>query len=1259
MVCSDKLEAGEGRQKSGFRIQKEPAGSLSDLVGFFENGATYSAMREIPFGKLRAGSRFARNDTSPIVILSEAKDLYAHPNFSRKIHNPMNTFRWLIRSLRFHRRLHLALAGGAALATAVLATALLTGDALNRNLLRIAQERTGQVRAAVELRGRFVNAALADRLEKEVGVPVAPVLRLSAAVLSIAEDGTEAQLDRVNAYGVDARFFALGLPVETASGRLDGRHQAVPTGGRIAQGVNPDDKPGRAGPPDPPRQRTVQELLVGTQGAPADVAANRMLLSRSVQEALGTTGTQAVLSLRFEQPSAFPSDMPLGDWRGERVVRRPVQVRGVLADAELGRLSLVANQLPPRNVFAGRAWLGGEAGVGNGANLLLTVASPAKLEAALRTALLPSDAGVTVAAGTGGVWLVQSERVYLDEAYARALDESKLAPVLALHHLADAFVAGGLRGRSPSRAGTNGLEEAVLALETPYGFITALSPTDDPRLGVVPAGMRDDEIVLNAWMAEKLGLGVGDWMTLRWRRFEAGGKLVSDTAEFRVARVLDMAACVSERERLPRFPGLSDVNRCADWSVGMALDPAQLNDPDNEAYWKAYGPTPKAFITLTAGRQMLGTHFGSAMTARISPEYGREDIVAALRRAEPRELGFAVRPVQQEALQAAGQAMDFRQLFTGMSFVLMVSALILTGLLASLSVAHRREEVGVLRAAGFTPQHVMGLWLTESSIPLVAGVAAGVVAGLGGARLLVWGLNRFWSRAVASAQIPFAMELESCVVAGVVALILSLLAVWWGVRRAMRVQVRELLGDQTGEEEDPAGSPWIVGNFSAGMGAALLALVLLGTAEYAAGASAAVVFFGAGLLLVISLLCLARLLVQFLGSAAGQPATGPVRAGVLNVARHRGRSLLVMALLATGSFLTFGTLSMKQDPAANLTQPGSGSGGFDVMVERSIPLPGNKADEALRQALNPRAVVLPFRVHEGDEAGCLNLNRAQQPQLLGVSPEAAIASRAFEWPGPGEPFWPLLRLPLPDGSIPVLAGDRTTLEYGLQAKAGVFEGSVYEYAGEDGRVWRLRIVGTLPVRTGVLQGSLLVDEAVFTRMYPSAPGHSLWLVRSAQPEATMAAGLRQALGRNGGRVTPTRVRLRMLGAVESTYLDMFLVLGGLGVVLGAAGVGLVVLRSTAARRRELAVLRAVGVPARQVLVYLLAEHVYVLLAGLVAGVLPALVAVQPAMRNLGQEMPMGAMATMIAAMVLVGFLCIAAAVRSAARQPLREALRGE
>ena len=1131
----------------------------------------------------------------------------------------MNIYTWLFRSLRFHRRMHLAMAGGAALATAVLAAALITGEALNRDLRRIALERIGNIRSAVELRGRTVDASLADRLAKFSGAHVAPVLRLPATVLAVDGKGAETRIDRVNAYGVDARFLAMGgaIPVETALRRLDGRHKAVPTS------TSPVSK--------------------------------ELLLSRRVMDALGPAGKNSALALRFEQPSVFPGEMPLGDRRGDRVLRRPVQLRGVLPDAALGRFSLVASQIPPLNVFVGRTWLANEAGVDNRCNLLLSDATPEMLAAALRVALLPSDVGVGVTAATNGVWLVQSERIYLDEAYTRALSTGTHAPVLALHHLVDAFVAD------------------AAALETPYGFMTAETPTDDPRLGVVPADMRNDEIVINAWLAETLRLAVGDSLTLRWRRFESGGRLVPDTATFRVARVLDMSACGPERAMLPHFPGLSDVDRCTDWDVGMDLDRTKLNDPDNEAYWKVYGPTPKAVVTLAAGRLMLGTHFGSAMTARFPPETSKEAIMAALHKVDPRDVGLFARSLRQEALQAAGQAMDFRQLFAGMACVLMIAALILTGLLASLGMAQRREEVGVLRASGFKPRQVMYLWLAESMLPLVAGVLAGVVAGMGGARLLVWVLNRFWSGAVASAQVSFTVGSEACVVAGVAALAMSLLAIGWGVRRALRAQVRDLLGDSPEAENCEVSGRWTITNFVVGMGAAAAAIVLLVMAGRASGEAASGIFFGAGLLLMVSLLCFARLLVNYLNMAlgpgrAGAPgargtheaiATGPIRAGVLNVARHRGRSLLVMVLLATGSFLTIGTLSMKQDPAANLTRVGSGSGGFGAMVELSIPMPGDKGNGAVYAALDAGAVVLPFRVREGDEAGCLNLNHAVQPRLLGVSPDAAAAMRAFDLPGKGASAWSLLQHPMPDNTIPVLAGDLTTVEYGLQAKVGMRDGSVYEYAGEDGTVWRLRVVGALPVRTGVLQGSLLIDEAMFTRMYPSVPGHGLWLVRSKLPEAGVSARLQRALGRNGGMVTPTRERLRLLGAVESTYLDMFLVLGGLGVVLGAAGVGLVVLRNAAARRGELALLRAVGVPPRKVLLYLMVEYVYVLLAGLTAGVVPALVAVQPAMRSLGQGMPIGAMAAMIAAMVLAGLLGTCAAVWAAARTPLIEALRGE
>ena len=1133
----------------------------------------------------------------------------------------MNTTTWLFRSLRFHRRMHLALAGGAALATAVLAAALLTGDALNRNLQRIALERVGSFQSAVELRGRFVDAGLADRLAKETGAQVAPVLRLSGSMLATASDGAEACVDRVNAYGVDDRFLAAG---------------------------------GKAGSPFAWWQ-------------PRGDAGASVLLSRRVQDALGlpaepsaARSPRAAVSLRVEQPSSFPVEMPLGDRHGDHVLRRPVQVAGLLPDARLGRFALTASQVPPLNVFASRVWLADEAGVSNRVNLLLSDAAPEKLEAALRRVLLPSDMGVRVTSGTGGVWLVSSDRIYLDEACTRALAAHMPAPVLALHHLIDAFAAG----------------EGDAARETPYGFLNAESPAADARLGVVPANMKDDEIVINAWLAEKLHLRTGDALTLRWRRFESGGRLVADAATFRVLRVIDMATCAPERSLLPRFPGLSDVDRCADWDIGMTMDQAKLNDPDNETYWKAYGPTPKAFVTQAAGRLMLGTHFGSAMTVRFPPETDPAAIQDGLRKVAPKELGLVVRSVRQEALQAAGQAMDFRQLFAGMAMVLMISALILTGLIASLGVAHRREEVGVLRAAGFTPRRVAWLWLAESLPPLAAGVLAGMALGIGGARLLLWALNRFWSSAVASAQVPFTVGVEVCMAAGAAALAMSLLAVYGGVRRALQVQVRELLGGPPEEELCGGSGRWTVVNFAVGMVAAALATVLLAMAGRVTGEAASGIFFGAGLLLMISLLCFARLLAGYwnappeqrpTGMAAaaaadgvrrrGAVASGPLRAGVLNVARHRGRSLLVMTLLATGSFLTVGTLSMKQDPSANLLLPGSGGGGFNTMVELSMPVAGGRGGELIHAVLETNAVVLPFRVHEGDEAGCLNLNHALQPRLLGVAPEGVAPLRAFEQPGSSA--WALLQQPMSDDTIPVLAGDETTVEYGLQAQVGVRTGSVYEYAGEDGTVWRLRVVGALPVRTGVLQGSLLVDERTFTRMYPSAPGHGLWLVRSALPEADVSARLRHALGRNGAIVTPVRDRLRLLGAVESTYLDMFLVLGGLGVVLGAAGVGLVVLRNAAARRGELAVLRAVGVPPRQVLAYLMVEYVYVLLAGLAAGVVPALVAVQPAMRSLGQGMPVGAMAAIIAAMMLAGLLGTCAAVQAAARMPLMEALRGE
>ena len=1131
--------------------------------------------------------------------------------------------------------MHLAVTGGAALATAVLTAALFAGDALNRHLKNIALVRIGHVQSAVELRGRYVDASLADRLAKNTGATVAPVLRMPATFLTINADGNETRLDRVNGYGVDARFFALAE--KNFFGNEDGRH-----GGRPCSEKQDDNGRDRARP-------SKDESSGGPGSVPA-VLADEVLVNRRVADALGraTAATGGASdALRVEKFSIFPAEMPLGDRHGDRTVRRTVQLRGELPEASLGRFSLVADQIPPFNLFADRKWLATVADAGNRVNLLLSDAPPSAFSNALRAELKPSDVGVNIRHDTNGVWVVESERIYLDEAHVRALSAATNPPVLTLHYLVDAFATG----------------EGTTAREVPYGFVSALSPTADARLGVIPAGMADDEIVINAWLAKKLNVAVGDKLTLRCRRFESNGKLVPDAMTFKVAHVLDMATVAVERERLPRFPGLTDANSCADWDIGMPMDEANLNDPDNEAYWKEFGATPKAFVTLAAGRMMFGTHYGSAMTARFSPETDKAQIEAILRRADPRDLGLVVRAVHEESLNAASQAMDFRQLFVGMAIVLMVVALMLTGLLAGLGVERRRSEIGVLRAAGFVKRQIVTLLMAESLVPLTVGVLAGMAAGLGGARVLVWALNRFWRGAIASAEVPFDVGLTSAVVAGVTALVLALLAVRGGVRRMRKVQVRELLGEQGEEMEGMVGTKWVMWNMITGMGAAVAALVALVAAGRGAASDAAGMFFFAGLLLMISLICLARVLAQFLGSASDRPVAGPVRAGILNVSRHRGRSLLVMVLLASGCFLTVGTLAMKQDPAAHVERRGSGSGGFAWMVEAALPVAGDQGDGMIRKALGKNTTMMAFRVREGEEAGCLNLNHATQPRLLGVTPEAAMALRSFESEQVADEktdsVWALLKHPMEDDTIPVLAGDATTVEYGLQTSVGLKDGGVFSYAGEDGTVWKLRVVGALPVRTGVLQGSLIVDESVFTRMYPSVPGHGLWLVQNRNTGSEDVDRLKRAFGRNGGIVTPTPDRLRLLGTVESTYLDMFLVLGGLGVILGAAGVGLVVLRDAAARRAELALLRAMGMSSRVMLVYLASEHLYVLLAGLLAGVLPALVAVQPALRNLRGEMPVGTMSVIIAAMFAAGLAGTALAVWAAVRMQLAGALRGE
>ena len=233
-----------------------------------------------------------------------------------------------------------------------------------------------------------------------------------------------------------------------------------------------------------------------------------------------------------------------------------------------------------------------------------------------------------------------------------------------------------------------------------------------------------------------------------------------------------------------------------------------------------------------------------------------------------------------------------------------------------------------------------------------------------------------------------------------------------------------------------------------------------------------------------------------------------------------------------------------------------------------------------------------LRLREGDDASCRNLNRPQQPRLLGVDPAELGRRGAFA----GE--WGLLDIAAADGAVPAI-GDEATVVWALGKKIG----DTLDYPDGHGRTFPIRIVGMIP--NSILQGSLVIAEKRFVEHFPDCGGYRVFLIDG------LPDGVARTLENQGVTVVLAWRRLAELLEVENTYLAIFQTLGGLGLLLGSVGLAIVVLRNTLERRSELAVLLAVGFRRDTLRWLVVMEHWLVVGLALGVGLLAALVAVGP------------------------------------------------
>ncbi|MCL4177452.1 MAG: ABC transporter permease [Verrucomicrobia bacterium] len=1109
----------------------------------------------------------------------------------------MNWWILISRSLRFHAKSHLGAGLGAAIGSAVLIGALVMGDSVRGSLRGMALARVQGIELALASEDRFFRAALADAVAEDLATKVAPGMQVLGTA---SRTDAAARANQVQVLGVTPEFWALA----DAAGELAGLR-----GGEVAL-----------------NRRLAEQLNAG----PGDV-----------------------VLLRVTRPSGLSREAAIAPQEDATQSLR-LQVARVVGDAEMGRFSLRASQIPPFNAFVPLGWLQEALDLAGRANLLLVGTreglSAAAAQAAVKAHWQLADAELELRELPGTDELeLRTGRVFLDEAVTEA----------------------SLGARSAGRAILTYFVNELRAGEryTPYSMVTAMGAP------VVPAEMGDEEILVNEWLAEDLRLKAGDIVELRYFTMGLGRGLEEAQARFRVHGVIPLSGAAADRELMPGFPGIEQAESTRDWDPSLPVELSRIR-PKDERYWEEHRGTPKAFVTLAAGQRLWANRYGNLTAVRYPAGASASDLSAGiagdlLARLDPAAVGLRFESVRQQALAAAAESQDFGGLFLGFSFFLVVAALLLMALLFQFAIEQRSAEVGTMLALGFTPRQVRRLLWCEGGALAALGSVIGLLGGVVYARLMLAGLTTIWRDAVGTSALTFHAEPATLVIGALAGTVVAWATVALALRRQARQPARELLAESAGEDQAPSVAAgvrgvWLALGLSV-MAAGLTAFALARVQEANPG-----LFFGAGALWLMAGLAAGSVWMGRLAAREGAGRLTLWGMGIRNVTRRRRRSLATLGLLACGSFLIASIGVFRLDAVRDADRRSSGTGGYALVGESTLPVVHDlntatgREFYALEEADLAEAEVLAFRVRDGDDASCLNLNRAQQPRLLGV-PTAKLAARgAFTFAkvagdsGEEHP-WELLRgaadnagdsgAAVSGREIPAV-GDVNSIVWAMGKKVG----DTLDYVDDRGRPFRVRIVGALA--NSILQGSLLIDEEAFVRLFPSEVGYRMFLVDAPSKDADRVAGtLSRALVDEGLELTPATRRLAQFNAVQNTYLSTFQVLGGLGLVLGSVGLGVVLMRNVFERRGELALLLAVGYRPSGVRWMVLSEHGLLLLAGLVVGLAAAAVAVVPSIRS--SELPYASLGLTLAAVLASGVLWTWGASRWSLRGELLPALRRE
>jgi ABC-type lipoprotein release transport system permease subunit len=1132
----------------------------------------------------------------------------------------------VLRSLRYYWRSNIAVVCGAAVAVAVLVGSLAVGDSVQGSLRALALERLGRVEVAVSSPFYF-REKLAEDLAGQGDFEARFQDAVPAIILEATarHTGSDAKVPKMTMLGVRQDFASLAEGGAALTG-LEGRGVA---------------------------------------------------LNATLADELGAEKGDTLLVTAGQQVDAPAESVFAREDRSDTLLTLRVRVSAVLPASGIGRFTLRNDEPRPRNVYVSLSWLQRQLDRSGQVNTILVASERTgegarRREAAekmLHAAVTLADLGLFIEPNERQGYLsLESERLVLPAPAVEAVG-GRSAPGITTVYLANWITL--IRDGDPQK-------------RLPYAVVAGLHPDAEPPLGALPMigggappKLEAGDILLNKWAADDLGAKAGDAVELTYYIPGPGGALKTDTARCTVRGVVAMTGAALDPDLVPTFKGLTDAESMGDWNPPFPIDDERIRRKD-EDYWEEHRATPKAFLRLEDVARLWTQKAepgveGWVTSVRLAPSPHLSLAGAAERRAQslareldPAQFGLALRPVREQALQAAKGSTDFGVLFLSMSFFLVVAAAALIFLLLRLTAERRAGQFGILVATGFTGQQAARVLVGEGTVLAALGTVLGAPLGVAYAAAIIQALRTWWAGAVG--EFPLALHVSPVTLIGgaVCGFAVALVALWWSARMLRRARALSLLAGWRSLLAEPQRGARRRARFLAVVclaGAAVLLVLSLGLGALSPTGA----FFGIGAAVLVGALAGAGDWLQRPRVEGDKP---PSLAGlaVRESSRHWLRSLLTVGLLAAASFLIVTVATNRRDLSRLDTRAlDSGAGGFNLMARSSVPVHADITTASGREKLGfsgeasdtlGQCLIVPLRATAGEDASCLNIQRPTAPRVLGV-PATLIDRGGFAFathrplPQGEENPWRLLERPAEDGVMPAFA-DQASAQWIL--KVGL--GDVIEVPTPAGGTARLKLVGLLS--QSIFQSELLIAEQHFREHFGAESGYRAFVVRTP-PGSTEAAvsALRQGPLDLSFEVRETAEILNTYARVQNTYLSTFTTLGGMGLLLGTFGLVAVLLRSIVERRSELAMMLALGFRPRAIFAKIVVENAVLLLLGLVIGTAAALVAVAPHLASTVANVPWGLLAGTLAACLVAGVLACSVAAGGALRGDLLAALRSE